>query len=92
MLNIITIMGRFVRDPELRMTQTGKPVVSFTLAVERDYADSNGKKEVDFIDCVCWSGAEFVKRYFTKGRMACVTGRLQIRKWTDQNGSTRYAT
>lgn len=92
MLNTITIMGRLVRDPELRMTQTGKPVASFTLAVERDYADSNGKREVDFIDCVSWGGAEFVNKYFSKGRMACVTGRLQLRKWTDQNGNNRYAT
>ena len=81
MLNHIIIMGRFVRDPELRQTQSGVSVTSFTLAVDRDFKDKGtGEKAVDFIDCTAWrSTAEFVCRYFGKGRMAVVEGRLQIR-------------
>ena len=79
MLNSITLMGRIVRDPENRKTATGKSVTSFTLAVERDIK-TNGEKETDFIDCVAWNGtADLVAKYFTKGRMAVVRGRLQIR-------------
>lgn len=86
MLNRIDIMGRLTRDPEMRRTQSGKPVTSFTLAVDRDY----NKGEVDFIDCVAWNNtAEFVNSYFEKGRMAVVSGRLQFREWTDKNGSKR---
>lgn len=86
MLNTITIMGRLTRDPELRYTQSNTPVASFTLAVDRDF----GEKQTDFIDCVAWrSSAEFVSRYFGKGSMAAVAGRLQIREWTDNNGSKR---
>ena len=86
MLNRIDIMGRLTRDPEMRRTQSGKPVTSFTLAVDRDY----NKDEVDFIDCVAWNNtAEFVNSYFEKGRMAVVSGRLQFREWTDKNGSKR---
>lgn len=86
MLNTITIMGRLTRDPELRYTQSNTPVASFTLAVNRDF----GEKQTDFIDCVAWrSSAEFVSRYFGKGSMAAVAGRLQIREWTDNNGSKR---
>lgn len=89
MLNHITIMGRLTRDPELRRTQSGTAVASFTLAVDRDY-QKDGEKETDFIDCVAWrSTAEFVSRYFTKGRMAVVSGRLQIRPWTDKDGNKR---
>ena len=93
MLNHITIMGRFVRDPELRRTGSGIAVASFTLAVDRDFKSSNGgDKEVDFIDCVAWRQAgEFVSKYFTRGRMAVVSGRLQIRSWTDKDGNKRRA-
>lgn len=91
MLNHITIMGRFVRDPELRRTGSGIAVASFTLAVDRDFkASSANEKEVDFIDCVAWRQAgEFVSKYFSRGRMAVVSGRLQIRSWTDKDGNKR---
>ena len=91
MLNHITIMGRFVRDPELRRTGSGIAVASFTLAVDRDFKSSNGSdKEVDFIDCVAWrQTGDFVSKYFTRGRMAVVSGRLQIRSWTDKDGNKR---
>lgn len=91
MLNRIIIMGRLTRDPELRRTQTSLPVVSFTLAVDRDFKDkTTGEKGVDFIDVVAWrSTAEFVSRYFTKGRMAVAEGRLQVRDWTDKDGNKR---
>ena len=91
MLNHITIMGRFVRDPELRRTGSGIAVTSFTLAVDRDFkSNGGGDKEVDFIDCVAWRQAgEFVSKYFTRGRMAVVSGRLQIRSWTDKDGNKR---
>ena len=93
MLNHIGIMGRLVRDPELRRTQSGTPVVSFTLAVDRDFADKQtGEKPTDFIDVVAWrSTAEFVSKYFTKGRMAVVSGRLETRNWTDKEGNKRKA-
>ena len=91
MLNRIIIMGRLTRDPELRHTQTGTPVASFTLAVDRDFKDRNtGEKGTDFIDVVAWrQTAEFVSRFFTKGRMAVAEGRLQIRDWTDKEGNKR---
>ena len=90
MLNKIFIMGRLTRDPELRRTQSGTPVTSFSLAVDRDYKSQSGEKETDFIDVVAWrSTAEFVAKYFTKGRMAIVEGRLQIRPWTDKDGNNR---
>ena len=91
MLNRIILMGRLTRDPELRHTQTGTPVASFSLAVDRDFKDRNtGEKTTDFIDIVAWrSTAEFVSKYFTKGRMAVVEGRLQIRDWTDKDGGKR---
>lgn len=91
MLNQIIIMGRFVRDPELRRTGSGVAVASFTLAVDRDFSGKDGgEKETDFIDCVAWRQAgEFVSKYFAKGRMACVSGRLQIRNWTDKDGNKR---
>ena len=91
MLNHITIMGRMVRDPELRRTGSGIAVASFTLAVDRDFkASSTNEKEVDFIDCVAWRQAgEFVSKYFTRGRMAVVSGRLQIRSWTDKDSNKR---
>ena len=90
MLNRIVIMGRLTRDPELRRTQNGTAVASFSLAVDRDFKNQNGEKETDFIDVVAWrNSAEFVSRYFTKGRMAVVEGRLQIRDWTDRDGNKR---
>ena len=90
MLNKCFFQGRFVRDPELRRTQSGTAVASFTLAVERDFKESDGTRKTDFIDFVDWRGtAEFVSRYFTKGRMAIVEGRLQMRDWTDKDGNKR---
>ena len=91
MLNHLTIMGRLTRDPELRYTQSQTPVASFTLAVDRDYGGRDGgEKQTDFIDCVAWrQTAEFVSKYFQKGSMAVVSGRLQIRDWTDREGGKR---
>ena len=90
-LNHITIMGRLTRDPELRRTGSGVAVTSFTLAVDRDFADKqSGVKETDFIDCVAWKHTgEFVEKYFDRGSMAVVSGRLQIRGWTDKDGNKR---
>lgn len=89
-LNRITIMGRLTRDPELRRTQSGTPVTSFTMAVDRDFKSQPGDKETDFIDVVAWRNtAEFAAKYFTKGRMAIASGRLQIRDWQDNNGNKR---
>ena len=91
MLNHITIMGRLTRDPELRRTGSGIAVTSFTVAVDRDFGGRDGgEKETDFIDCVAWRNtAEFVEKYFKKGRMAVVSGRLEIRTWTDKDGNKR---
>ena len=85
-------MGRLVRDPELRHTGSGIAVASFTLAVDRDFGPKDGgEKETDFIDCVAWRNTgEFVSKHFTRGRMAVVSGRLQIRKWKDKEGNNRY--
>ena len=93
MLNNCTIMGRLTHDPELRHTPNGTPVTAFTLACERDFADKqSGVKETDFIDCVAWRNtAEFFTRYFYKGKTAIVSGRLQLRTWTDKDGSKRRA-
>ena len=92
MLNKIFLMGRLTRDPELRRTQSGTPVTSFSLAVDRDFKSQNGEKETDFIDVVAWRNtAEFVSKYFTKGRMAIVEGRLQLRDYTDRDGNKRRA-
>ena len=90
MLNKIVIMGRLTRDPELRRTQSGTAVTSFSIACDRDFKSQSGEKETDFIDVVAWRGtAEFVSKYFAKGRMAVVEGRLQIRDWTVNNGGKR---
>ena len=91
MLNTITIMGRMVRNPELRRTGSGIAVASFTVAVDRDFADKQtGEKETDFIDCVAWrQTGEFVSKFFTKGKLIVVSGRLQIRNWTDNEGAKR---
>ena len=91
MLNHIVIMGRLARDPELRHTQNGTPVASFTLAVDRDFKDkSTGERATDWINVVAWRGTgEFVSRHFSRGRMAVVEGRLQVRDWTDKDGNRR---
>ena len=90
MLNKIVLMGRLTRDPEMRKTASGTPVTSFSLAVDRDYKNQAGEKETDFIDCTAWrSTAEFVFKYFSKGRMAVVEGRLQMEDWTDKDGNKR---
>ena len=90
MLNRIIVMGRMTRDPELRRTNSGTAVASFSLAVDRDFKSLSGEKETDFIDVVVWRNtAEFVSKYFSKGRMAVVEGRLQIRDWTDKDGNKR---
>ena len=92
MLNHIVLMGRLTRDPELRRTGSGVPVATFSLAVDRDFGSNRetGEKETDFIDIVAWRNtAEFVSKYFTKGRMAVVSGRLQIRNWNDKDGNKR---
>ena len=91
MLNHIVIMGRLARDPELRRTGSGIAVTSFRLAVDRDFAPKDGgERETDWIDCVAWrQTGEFVSKYFTQGRMAVVSGRLQIRNWTDKDGNKR---
>ena len=90
MLNHIVLMGRLTRDPELRRTGSGVAVASFSLAVDRDYAAQGAEKETDFVDIVAWRNtAEFVSKYFAKGRMAVVTGRLQIRNWQDKEGNKR---
>lgn len=91
MLNHIVVMGRLTRDPELRRTGSGTAVASFTVAVDRDFAPKDGgERETDFIDCAAWrSTGEFVSKYFLKGSMAVVDGRLQIRNWTDKDGNKR---
>ena len=90
MLNKIFIMGRLTRDPELRTTNSGTSVASFSLAVDRNYKGADGEKETDFIDCVAWKGtADFVSGYFYKGSMAVVDGRLQLRDWKDKDGNKR---
>lgn len=91
MLNHIVLMGRLVRDPELRRTQNGIAVTSFRIAVDRDFQSRDGgDKQADFIDIVAWRNtAEYVAKYFTKGRMAVVSGRLQMRDWTDKEGGKR---
>ena len=90
MLNKVVIMGRFTKDPELRRTGNGTAVTSFSLACDRDFKSQSGDKETDFIEVVAWKNtAEFVSKYFSKGRMAVVEGRLQIRDWTDKAGNKR---
>ena len=90
MLNHCVFMGRLTKDPELRRTNSGTPVATFTIAVDRDFKSDGGERETDFIDVVAWRGtAEFVSKNFSKGRMAAVSGRLQIRPWTDKDGNKR---
>ena len=93
MLNHITAAGRLTKDPELRRTQNGVAVASFTIACDRDIKDASGNMQTDFIDCVAWRNtAEFVDKYFTHGRTVIVSGRLQMREWTDKNGNKRRNT
>lgn len=91
MLNHIVLMGRLTKDPELRHTGSGVAVANFTIAVDRDFGNKQtGEKETDFVDCVAWRNTgEFVSKYFAKGRMAVVSGSLQMRKWTDKDGNKR---
>lgn len=90
MLNKIILQGRLVRDPEMRTTQSGKSIASFTLAVERDFAPQGQQKETDFINCTAWNGtADFIAKYFSKGSMATLCGSLQIRSYTDRDGNKR---
>ena len=90
MVNRMILQGRLCSDPELRRTNSGTAVASFTVAVDRDFKSQSGEKETDFIDVVAWRNtAEFVSKYFSKGRMAVVEGRLQIRDWTDKDGNKR---
>ena len=93
MLNHVTMMGRLCADPELRTTQNGVPVGSFRIAVERDFAGRAEERETDFFDVTVWRGtAEFVSKYFTKGRMIALDGRLQAQNWTDRDGNKRVST
>lgn len=93
MLNHIIIMGRLVRDPELRYTQSGIPVCTFRIANERDYISQSGERETDFVDITAWRGVgEFVSKYFTKGRMVALDGKLQTQDWTDRDGNRRVST
>lgn len=90
MLNSVIIMGRLTRDPELRRTQGGTAVTSFTMAVDRDFKSQSGEKETDFIDVVAWRNTgEFAAKYLAKGRMAAVEGRIQVRDWQDKDGNRR---
>ena len=90
MLNKIFVMGRLTHDPELRRTGSGTPVCSFSIACDRDFKSQSGEKETDFFDVVAWRATgEFVSKYFTKGRMVVVEGRLQIREWQDKEGNKR---
>lgn len=92
MLNMITIMGRLTKDPELRYTAQNTAVTTFTIAVDRDYQSGGSERQTDFINCVAWrQSAEFVSKYFHKGSMAVVSGRLQSRKWQDNEGANRIA-
>lgn len=93
MLNNVTIMGRLSRDPELKTTQTGVPVLSFSIAVDRDYKPKDGERETDFIDCVAWrTTAEFISKYFVKGQLLAVIGKLQTRSYDDKDGNKRRVT
>lgn len=90
MLNNVVIMGQLTRDPELRRTQSGTAVTSFTMAVDRDFKSQSGEKETDFIDVVAWRNTgEFAAKYLAKGRMAAVEGRIQVRDWQDKDGNRR---
>ena len=92
MLNLWQGMGRLTRDPELRTTVSGVSVASFSLAIDRDYRDDNGDRPTDFVNITCWRAlASFASKYLMKGRMVCVTGRLQQQNWQDSNGNNRVS-
>jgi len=92
-MNNVVLMGRLVKDPELRHTQSGLPVVSFRIAVDRRYSKDQAERQADFIDIVAWRGtAEFVQKFFSKGRLIAVQGHLQVREWQDKDGNKRWAT
>lgn len=92
-MNSVNLIGRFTRDPELRSTEKGTSVCSFSLAVQRSFKNNEGEYEADFINCVAWkNSAEFISKYFKKGQQIGVQGELQTRKWSDDEGKTRYAT
>lgn len=93
MLNHVEVQGRLTADPELRATNSGKAVASFSLACERDYSAEGAQRETDFLEIVAWgSTAQFIARNFAKGQMAIVTGRLQVRSWEDKSGQKRRTT
>lgn len=93
MLNVTILMGRLTKDPEIRRTDSGKSVAGFTVAVDRDYTPKGQEKETDFLDCVAWEGtADFLGKYFHKGSMVALQGRLQKRSWTDKEGNKRWTT
>ena len=93
MLNKVILMGRFTQDAELRSTLAGISVTSFTVAVGRDFTGKDGEKKTDFINCVAFKGtAEFITKYFRKGSMAIIEGRIETRSWDDADGKKRYAT
>ena len=92
MLNSVSLMGRLTKDPDFRTTQSGTNVVSFTLAVDRDFQSGGSEKQTDFVECVAWRNtAEFVSKYFRKGQMMALRGSLQSRKWEDKNGNSRVS-
>ena len=92
-MNVVCLVGRLTADPELRQTPNGTNVCSFSVAVNRAFANANGERQADFINCVAWrQTAEFIARYFRKGSAICICGSLQTRTWTDNNGNKRYAT
>ena len=93
MLNKVVLMGRFTRDPELRATPQGESVLSFSLAVDRDFVKQGEERKADFINCVAWKGtAEFISKYFKKGSMAALEGRIQTRSWDNNEGKKSFAT
>ena len=93
MINNVTLMGRITAPLELKITSSGTSVLQFTVAVDRDYTDQNGERQADFISCVAWrQAAEFIFKYFGKGRMIALTGRLQSRTYDDKNGAKHYVT
>lgn len=93
MLNKVILMGRFTKDPELKSTQSGTSVVSFSIACDRDFVGQNGERETDFINCVAWKGtAEFICKYFRKGSLAAIEGRIETRSWDTPEGKKGYAT
>ena len=92
-MNVVLLTGRLVKDPEIRLTQNQKSVANFTLAVDRSYKDQNGEKPTDFLNCIAWGNtATFMETYVKKGAKIAVMGSVQVRKWQDRDGNTRYST